>query len=312
VVQAAETLGYRSNAIARAMRSGRTSTIGLVIADISGSFFDRATLAIIRTAAASGYQTLVLNTDEDLEAEADAVGVLLNKRVDGLIVVTSSRTGHDHLLDGDQLVAPLVFLDRRADDVPACVVSTDDRSAAREAVAIFVEHGRRKIGMLSTSSTIAGRRLSYTSPQAISTMSDRVGGFQEGLAAAGLEFREDWLVFTDTDHETATAAAIELLSRRERPTAILASNSETALALLQACQQLDLKVAEDLSLIGFDDPTWARLMRPALTMVSRPVYELGSAAVEKLLLQITGEHDRPDSLTLPAQIVPRDSVARLA
>ncbi|MGC3955394.1 MAG: LacI family DNA-binding transcriptional regulator [Propionicimonas sp.] len=309
VQQAADSLGYRSNAIARAMRVGRTSTIGLVIADISSSFFDQATLAIIRTAALEGYQTLVLNTDEDLESEQRAVEVLLDKRVDGLIVVTSVRTGHQHLLNDGRPITPLVFLDRRVDDVDACVVSTDDRDSARRCVEILASHGHTRIGMLTTSTRAHGQRLGYTSPLAIAVMVDRVTGWMEGIERAGVPMRPDWLVFTDGDHDSARAAAIGLLAAKDRPTALLAANSEVALAIIDACQELGLEIGSDLSLIGFDDPSWARLVTPSLSVVSRPVYQLGAIAVRKLLLQISGEQHRPESLVLPTRIIERDSVS---
>ncbi|GAA1547112.1 LacI family transcriptional regulator [Microbacterium ginsengiterrae] len=305
---AAQELGYHSNEVARSMRSGRTSTIGLVIADISGSFFEQTTLAIVRTAAQRGYHTLVLNTDEDLTAEADAVRVLLDKRVDGLIVVTSSRTGHDHLVNGGDLVAPLVFLDRRTEDVPACVVSTEDRETAREAAKLFSELGHTRIGMLTTTSKLGGKLLPYDSKQAVSTMHDRVSGLLEGIADAGLQLADNHLVYTDPDHNEAKTNAIRLLSGEERPTAVLAANAETALAIMDACNELGLEVGTDVSIVAFDDPSWARLLTPSLSVVARPVYDLGAAAVEKLIVQMRGEHDRPDSLTLPATIILRDSV----
>lgn len=309
VQEVADSLGYRSNAIARAMRVGRTSTIGLVIADISSSFFDQATLAIIRTAALEGYQTLVLNTDEDLESEQRAVEVLLDKRVDGLIVVTSVRTGHQHLLTDGRPTTPLVFLDRRVDDVDACVVSTDDRDSARRCVEILAGHGHTRIAMLTTSTHAHGQRIPYTSPLAIAVMVDRVTGWMEGLEQAGVPMRSDWLVFTDGDHESARSAAIGLLAAKDRPTALLAANSEVALAVIDACQELGLEIGSDLSLIGFDDPGWARLLTPSLSVVSRPVYQLGAIAVRKLLQQISGEQLRPESLVLPTRIIERDSVA---
>ncbi|MDR1393527.1 MAG: LacI family transcriptional regulator [Bifidobacteriaceae bacterium] len=306
VQEAAVQLGYRSNEIARAMRLGHTSTIGLVIADISGSFFYQATLAIIRTAARLGFQTLVLNTDEDFGAERRAVRELLDKRVDGLIIVTSARTGHDYLTNPPPV--PVVFLDRRADDVDACVVSTDDESAARECVSLFTRHGHSRVGLLCNSSTVDGKRLPYTSPLAISTMVGRVTGWMSGMKQAGLPVRSDWLVFAEDDHESAKASAIRLLSQRDRPSALLAINSELALAAIDACHTLKLEIGSDISLIGFDDTAWAPLISPALTVVSRPVYRLGALALENLVLQISGSQFRPESVVLSASLIERASV----
>ncbi len=160
---------------------------------------------------------------------------------------------------------PLVFLDRRADDVNA-------------------------------------------STQAISTVVDRTEGWLQGMDKAGIAVRPEWLAFTDQDHETAERAAIGMLSQPDRPTAIVAGNSEVALAIIAACRHLAIPLPQGLSLICFDDPNWASLITPALSVVSRPVHELGSQAVNLLLTQIRGEQENPDSLVLPSEIIIRDSI----
>jgi Bacterial regulatory proteins, lacI family/Periplasmic binding protein domain len=131
VRKAAAELGYRPNEVARAMRQGRTKTIGLVIiADFTNAFFDRATKAIVDAAKARGYQVLITNTDEDIAAERQAIETLVDKQVDGLIVVPSTAAVHDHLATIQKSGKPLVLLDRRVDGIIATSITTDDLTGA--------------------------------------------------------------------------------------------------------------------------------------------------------------------------------------
>jgi LacI family transcriptional regulator len=310
VSQAAAALNYRTNVLARAMRAGRSLTIGLVIADISNTFFDRATRAIIDTAAESGYQVLVINTDDDLGAEMQAVRVLLEKRVDGLIVVPSSRDRYDHLISEGTFVAPLVLLDRRIPELHTGTVSTDDHTGAIAAVRLFVDRGHRRIGLL-VATAAAAEPTGVRPAAAVSTVSDRVGGFIAGLGEAGLDFDPDWVRYTNVDHASSREAATQILATDNRPTAILATNVDMTLAVIAACRDLNLSIGEDVSLIGFDDSPWARVFSPPISVVERPVYELGRTAVVNLLAQIDGKQVRSESVELETVLIDRESVATL-
>jgi len=305
----ADRIGYRPDPIAQAMRSGHTGSVGLVTADVSGSFFSQTTISIIHELALREYNTLVLTTDENLDNERKAVRVLLDKKVDGLIVVTAARTGHQHLMRGGSAAAPLVFLDRRADDVEACAVCTDDRPSAAECVKILQQAGHRKIGFITMSETVTtGLPTVDNMSSVISPVEDRALGWLEGMQAAGLDAQPHWFALVGNSHEEAVTAATTMLKHPDRPTAILAGNSEVALAIISACSAVNVSLPDELSLICFDDSLWASIMTPALTVVSRPVRELSSKAVNLLLAQINGEQP-PVSIILPNKIIHRNSVA---
>lgn len=310
VEHAAAALNYRMNALARAMSAGRSRTIGLVIADISNSFFDRATRAIIDTAARHDYQVLVINTDDDLGAEIDAVRVLSEKRVDGIIVVPSSPDTFDHLFVGGAPVTPLVLLDRRLSGVPLGAVTTDDFSSAVDAVRLFASRGHSRIGMLVNSADsheVSAEGANGT----VSTIYDRVRGFTEGLREFGLPFERDWIRYTRHVHADAVHAATHILRREHAPTAILTTNADAALAVIDACNEMHLRIGHDVSLISFDDAPWARVFRPAITVLDRPVYELGRAAVEALFVQIDTGDGQSTSLQMQNHLIDRESVAAI-
>ncbi|MGO1077513.1 LacI family DNA-binding transcriptional regulator [Inquilinus sp. CA228] len=307
VLAAARELNYSANVVARAMRAGSTQTIGVVVADISNSFFSYAIRAIIDTAAREGYQTLVLNTDDDLAKEIDAVRLLLEKRVDGLIVVPSSATRYDHLVLDDDLAKPLVLLDRSVEGLAVASACTDDRGGARAAIDLFLERGHVHIALLLATAAAHGSETSQPAG-VVSTVRERMAGALEALAAKGAP--DPLICYSRSDLAASHAAALQLLAQRPRPTAVLATNEEMALGVLAACGELGLTIGEDVSLISFDDSPWAKVITPALSVVRRPVYALGSAAVTALIRQIRGEGS-PGRIELPIQLIDRRSVADL-
>jgi LacI family transcriptional regulator len=298
-------LNYSANLVARAMRAGSTRTIGVVVADISNSFFSYATRAIIDTAARAGYQTLVLNTDDDLAKEIDAVRVLVEKRVDGLIVVPSSATDVDHLVMDDDLAKPIVLLDRSVDGLDIASACTDDRGGAKAAVELFLERGHVHIALLLATAAAHGSE-EFQPNGVVSTVRDRATGALEALAARGAP--KPIIRYSRSNRESSRVAALELLGQRPRPTAVLATNEEMALGVLAACGELGLAIGKDVSLVSFDDSPWAEVIAPALSVVKRPVYELGSAAVTALIRQIRGEMAL-GKIELPTELIDRRSVA---
>lgn len=306
VMAAANELNYRVNELARSMRSGRTLTIGVVVADIANSFFNSAIRAIIETASRAGYQILVLNTDDDIERERNAVRVLIEKRVDGLIVVPSSPDEIDHLLVESEPEVPVVLLDRDVNSSKIDFVTTDDFEAAHTAILQFASVGHNRIGLLVATANVETH--SSTMPaQVVTTVRNRVCGAEMALTECGLEIRSEWIRYSQSNMDTAREAAINILSQETRPTAILATNEEMALAVVSAAGDLGLTIGVDLSIIGFDDAPWARVFNPPLSVIRRPVAQLGAMAVEFLLKKIEDPTVRR-SQKLPAELVARRSV----
>ncbi|WP_173422614.1 LacI family DNA-binding transcriptional regulator [Ensifer adhaerens] len=307
VMAAAAELNYRVNELARSMRSGRSLTIGVVVADIANSFFNKAIRAIIETASQAGYQILVLNTDDEIERERNAVKVLIEKRVDGLIVVPASQGEYEHLVVESEPEVPVVLLDRRVDSGEIDFVMTDDRAAAGQAIRCLVSAGHTRIGLLVATAAVQG--YSQEMPAAVvGTVRDRVDGAKAALAELGLSARPEWYRFSQSRVETARKAAIEILTSPEPPTAILATNEDVALGALGAAAELGIEVGGELSIIAFDDAPWAGVFRPPLSVIRRPVASLGAAAVELLLRKIEDGTYR-NSQILEAELVNRQSVA---
>ncbi len=306
VMAAAAELDYRVNELARSMRSGRTLTIGVVVADIGNSFFNQAIRAIIETASRAGYQILVLNTDDDIARERDAVRVLIEKRVDGLIVVPASQDDFAHLAARGEPGVPIVLLDRRVNSDAIDYVITDDRAAAAQAIRHLAGAGHSRIGLLVATAGVA--TFSPKMPaEVVGTVRDRVEGARDAFAELGLAMRPDWTRFCRSNVEIARAAATAILSLPDRPTALLATNEEVALGALGAAGALGLRIGPDVSIIAFDDAPWSGVFTPPLSVISRPVAQLGATAVE-LLLEKIGNAAARRAHSFTAELIARGSV----
>ena len=311
VRNAAAELGYRPNEVARAMRQGRTKTIGLVIvADFTNAFFDRATKAIVDTAKSRGFQVLITNTDEDIAAERQAIETLIDKQVDGLIVVPSTSAVHDHLASIQESGKPLVLIDRRVDGISATTISTDDFSGSVAAVRHAYAMGHRRIGFLIAAEGRYGSSASRPDVL-ISTVEDRVNGFVAGCSEVGIKAKQQSWMFCEDNPRHSDLAVAQLLDQPKPPTVILTSNNDMALALLKTAGNRQLSVGKDISLITVDDSQWAAAMAPGITVVARPVEDLGSLAVEKLVAQIESPGQTPEKIVLPTELIARGSVANL-
>ncbi|KFF60209.1 hypothetical protein JF66_05930 [Cryobacterium sp. MLB-32] len=309
VLGAAARLGYVANVIARSMRAGTTQTLGLVIAEIGLSVFDTAMRVVIDSARAHGYQVLVSNTNEELEAERTAIRVMLEKQVDGLIVVPSSVTDLDFLNPKNLQGRPIVLLDRTLAPLGLTSVTGANRQGAMDAVAHFIENGHTRIGLVVFTANIEGQTPEQPAGL-ISSINDRIAGYYEAMAAVGLAVNPAWVCFAGDADVSASAAVEGILDAADAPTALLASNGNMSLAVLKVAKARGLLIGRDLSLVGFDDAPWASIITPSITVVNLPIEEMARVAVENLIGQISAAPDARSS-ELPMNLVLRESVADL-
>ena len=308
---AAAEIGYRPNELARAMRVGSSRTIGLVvIADFTNAFFDRATKSIVDAARVLGYQVLISHTDEDVAVERQAVQTLLDKQVDGLIVVPSLAERHEHLLPEALGGKPIVVIDRIPDGVAVTSVTTDDHAGTIQAVRNAASLGHERLGFLISAFGVEGYTTDRPSPL-LSTVTDRVDGFAEGARASGIARRNQLWVYSEDQPRSSEAAVAFMLDRPRPPTIIFTSNNDMAFAVLKVAGNRRLAIGRDLSLVTVDDSQWAAAMVPGITVVSRPVELLGKLAVSCLVDRIATPDLENETIVLPTELVARDSVANL-
>lgn len=298
VLAASDALGYHTNGLARSMATGTTNTLGLVLADIENLFFARVARAIADVARRHGYTLLLANTDEDIVLEQEAVRVLAEKRVDGLIVVPASSTDSAHLALLIAQRLPLVMIDRSIQGIEADTMMVDNVAAARDAVGRLTALGHRRIGMITSSTTLA-------------TTAARIAGYRLALSEAGVTTPDHWFRMADDNATSAQAVTAELLAlpEAERPTALFATDSNLSADASSAMQAAGLAIPGEVSLIGFDDVEWMSMVRPTVTVVNQPVHELGLQAAERLMARINGDDSPPRRIWLETELIVRQSCA---
>ncbi|MEA9984667.1 MULTISPECIES: LacI family DNA-binding transcriptional regulator [Subtercola] len=311
VLESAAELGYVPNVLARSMRAGSTHTLGLIIAEVGLSVFDLAMRSVIESARLEDYQVLVTNTNEDLRAERTSVRVMLEKQVDGLIVVPSSVDELEFLSKADLKGKPVTLLDRSLDSLGIASVTADNLQGTRDAVEHMQALGHTKIGLIVVTANLSGET-GERPAGLITTIHDRVEGYYRAMADAGIDIDPAWVRYCGDADESATQAVNTILDAENPPTALIASNANMSLAVLRVAKKRGLVIGDDLSLVGFDDAPWAAVLTPALTVVDLPIEQMAKAAVDNLLAQIRNPDAEPTSVVLPTRLLIRDSVRDLS
>jgi len=294
VSESARQLGYRPNVVARALVSRATTTVGLVVGDIENPFFAAAARGLADVMDAHGYTVLLANADEDAGRERRAVDALRARQVDGMVVVPAPGASPEHLTELVTAGVPLVLLDRAVVGVAADSVLVRNVAGARAAVAHLAGLGHRRIGVVSDSPDIT-------------SSAERIQGYRQALRAAGIAPEPGLISIGGPTRDDGEAAALRLLDRPDRPTAVFTANNFMTVGALRAARSLALRIPEDVALVGFDDLDWTTLVQPPVTVVRQPVADLGRVAGERLLRRLDGDAGPPKRIRLDANLIVRGS-----
>jgi LacI family transcriptional regulator len=293
VRRAIEQLNYRRDANAATLRrlGRKTQTIGLVLEDVSNPFSSALHRAVEDAARERGVLVFAGSCDEDPDRERELIGSLRERRVDGIIVVPASHD-HSYLHDERRTGTALVFVDRPATHLDADSVVSDNVGGAHQAVRHLVERGHGRIGFL-------GDMLS------ISTAEERLRGYTEALAAAGIQ-RDDSVIRTELrDPDSAARAIDEMLASREPPTAFFTGQNLLTIGGVRALHQRGCE--RDVALIGFDDISLAEMLNPAVSVVAQNPQAIGRAAADQLFRRLDGDTAPAVHETIPVTLVARGS-----
>jgi DNA-binding LacI/PurR family transcriptional regulator len=269
-------LGYRPNRLARNLRRQTAEMIGVVVADIENPHFTQMVRAVEDAAYSRGYRMLLCNTDEQADKQGAYLDMLAGERVSGVILSPSDPDGRElgDLLD---LGIPIVAFDRPITDPRADSVVSDGEGAARIATEHLLAAGHRGVAF------IGGRR-------GVETAEARRSGYEGAMRAAGLELREADGEFRI---EPAIAATEQLLERDGEVTAMVIANNLMAIGALKALARSGRRVPEDVAIVALDDPFWAELVQPPLTVLAQPVRTMADAAMRLLLERIERSRSEP-------------------
>jgi len=293
IKEVAKKLGYTPNVVARSLRSRKTSTLGVVIADICNPFFPSVVRGIEDTARKEGYHIILCNTDEKYEREKEAIDTLIQKRVDGLLVAPVQKK-IDDLLELTRHKIPLVLIGRHLDPFEIDYVISNDVKGAFTATDYLIKKGHKRI-------------LFINGPPWISSARERMAGYKKALLENTIKFdanlvKEDALKMED-GYRVAKKA---ILSRLDF-TAVFAFSDIVAFGVIKALKEKRYKIPDDVAVVGYDDIDFGVSAEVPLTTVHIPKYRLGVEGMRLLKKRIDGEVNEPQKVILDTKLIIRES-----
>ena len=293
IKEVAERLGYSPNALARSLKAKKTSSIGVLIADIADPFFAPIVKGIENTARQMGYSIILCDTGGEYEQEKLALQMMLEKRVDGLLI-TPCQTEYGDILELERKKVPFVLLGRHFDVVESDYVITDEIGGAFSATDYLIKKGHKKI-------------LFINGPDYISSAKERLVGYKRALQEHAVLFDKSLVKEGALKMEDGYRIMKKILSAGTKFTAVFAYCDFVVLGIMQALEEAKLKIPEDIAIVGYDDVAFARFLQVPLTTVHIPKYELGKEAMKLLKKKIEGEIQEPQAVILETKLVIRKS-----
>ncbi|EOW9268090.1 TPA: substrate-binding domain-containing protein [Vibrio cholerae] len=298
VNNAAQQLNYAPSALARSLKMNRTKTIGMLVTTSTNPFFGEVVKGVERSCYHQGYNLILCNTEGDNQRMKASINTLLQKRVDGLLLMCSTLEGERLDVFDRYPDIPIVVMDWGPILFASDKIQDNSLQGGYMAAKHLIESGHKEFGCI-------------TGPLIRHQAQMRYEGYKRALAEAGIAINPDWIVESDFECEGGYQAFEKLYERGKLPSALFVSNDMMAMGVIQAASQRGLRVPDDLSLIGYDDVHIAKFMTPALTTIHQPKYRLGKAAVDTLLYRLENPDTTAQVVQLEPTLVVRNSVRKL-
>lgn len=295
VLAVIKELRYIPSAVARSLKNDKTHTLGMIIPNNSNPYFAEVIQGIEDESFKLGYNIILCNSYDDPKKQAAYTRVLMEKRIDGLILVASGSDEELNQLLADEGI-PKVLLDREVPGVAADFIKADHEQGGYLATRYLLDLGHTEIACVS-------------GPKTLLPSGDRVQGYWRALKEAGISVREEFLAHSDFTSQGGFTAFQQLLALTPRPTAIFASNDLMAIGGLCAAHQAGIALPEQLSVIGYDDIALASFSTPRLTTVAQPKYEIGVLTAQVMVDRIAHPALPLQRKMLATKLVVRQSTA---
>lgn len=298
IQQTIRALNYRPSQVARSLVTKQTATIGVILAEIDTPLFFQTLNDIETLARQADHNILLATVNSNLADEAQVLDLLLEKQVDGLILLSTSVIIEENHLANLPLSAPPVVLINRS--IPFSgrfdQINFDHTQGVADAIDYLVSLGHRRIAHM-------------TGPQARGSTVERLRGYRLGLTKHNLPFVKDYVCPADFDQSPKTweQATLKLLAVTPRPTAIIAANDRVAAITIRTLQNQGLHIPQDISVVGIDDQPFCTYLNPALTSVQLPLIEASRRATQLLLEMISGQRRPAQNVMLPCSLIVRES-----
>ncbi|MDA0150143.1 substrate-binding domain-containing protein [Vibrio sp. LaRot3] len=298
VNKAAQDLNYTPSALARSLKVNRTKTLGMLVTTSTNPFFGEVVKGVERSCYQQGYNLILCNTEGDNQRMKSSIKTLLQKRVDGMILMCSSLEGEQIDIFDKYPDVPVVVMDWGPMLFASDKIQDNSLRGGYMAAKHLIECGHQEIGCI-------------TGPLNRHQAQMRYEGYKRALNEEGLAFNPHWIIESDFESEGGYDAFNKMYDKGPLPSAIFVCNDMMAMGVINAANEKDISIPDDLSIIGYDDIHIAKFMTPSLSTIHQPKYRLGKAAVDTLLSKLNKESQDAQVVQLEPTLVERDSVAML-
>jgi LacI family transcriptional regulator len=294
----AKELNYKPNQIAKGLRTGKTNTIGLMIADIANPFFGKLGREIEKEAAIHGYRVIFCSSDENPDNSRDQIEMLQQGQVDGFIIAPPAGS-ENQILSLKRSKTPFVLIDRHFPDIETDYIVVDNVQASYEAVSHLIKKGHRKIACVTLNVHL-------------NNMNQRVLGYKQALIDHNIQVDENLIKMMPFSHEKDDLVeAVKQLEpgNRDKVDAVFFATSKLGIMGIETIHSMGLNIPADIAVASFDDPDAYKISQPPISAIAQPLKEIGHESVKLLLELMTNGGGRHEirKIVLKANFIPRKS-----
>ena len=291
----ARELSYQPNHLAKSLRSGKSHTIGLIIADISNPFFANIARVVEDEAKRNGYTVIIGSCDENADKSWDLLNVLINRQVDGFIIVSCEKSENQIYYLKEKNI-PFVLLDRHFPDIQTDFVATNNYKASYDAGSHLVKSGYEKVGLIAYKSDMYH-------------MAERIRGYKHALRDNGVNLVPGWLkeVRFETMEKEVKMAIDEIMSSSQKVDALIFATYGLAINGLKYINELRLKVPSDLAIVSFGQAEVFDLYYCPITYLKQPLELLGKTSVQYLIAKMKNPDEGMKQILMEAKLIARES-----
>jgi len=294
VMEVIDRLGYRPNAVARGLASKKTTTVGVVIPDISSIFFAELARGIEDIASMYKYNIILSSSDQNKDKELHLLNTMLGKQVDGIVFMGGNIT-EDHVEEFKKSPVPIVLAGSVEESETVPSVNIDYQQAINDAVQLMIDKGHKRIAF------VVGPLLEPINKE------KKLSGYKQALEHNGYNYDEELVVEGDYTYDSGLEAIEKLLESEDKPTAIIVGSDEMALGVVHGAVDRGYSVPGDFEVISSDNTRLAMMVRPQLTTIVQPLYDIGAVAMRLLTKLMNKEEVEDQTVVLPHRIEYRDS-----
>lgn len=292
VLATIEELGYRPNAVARGLASKKTTTVGTIIPDISSIFFAELARGIEDIATMYKYNMILSNSDQNKNKELQLINTMMEKQVDGILFM-GGNISNEHVEQFKSSSIPVVLAATYDDTNTIPSVNIDYEAASFEATSFLLEKNEKVAFISGQDDTLISQQ--------------KYNGYLRAFSEKSVQLDNQLLLRGDYSYTSGVEAVEDLLALKEKPTAVFVASDEMALGVIHGAQDKGYKVPDDLEVCGFDNTRLATMVRPTLSTIVQPMYDIGAVAMRLLTKYMNKEEIDEKEVVLPHRIIERNS-----